>query len=101
MSSPCPRSGRLWTIWCLCISSSMLAAASAAAYLGPMAVVASKDGRTLFIGNADAHQIMVVDTGSRKIMRSIPLPAEPTAAVLSPDGAKLYVTCAAPGARSR
>ena len=31
-----------------------------------------------------------------KSLDSIPLPAEPTAAVLSPDGAKLYVTCAAP-----
>jgi YVTN family beta-propeller protein len=73
-----------------------VASAAAAAYLGPTVVIASKDGRTLFVCNADARQIMVVDTASRKIMRSIPLPAEPTGAVLSLDGAKLYVTCAAP-----
>jgi YVTN family beta-propeller protein len=67
-----------------------------AAYLGPMAVVAAKNGRTLFVVNADAHQVMIVDAGSRKTLRSISLPAEPTGATLSPDGARLYVTCAAP-----
>ena len=84
--------------WYLAVFAGMLAAASAAAAgsLGPTAVIASKNGRDLYVANADARQIMVVDAATRKVTQSIPLPAEPTGAVLSPDGARLYVTCAAP-----
>jgi YVTN family beta-propeller protein len=70
--------------------------AGAAGYLGPTAVIASKNGKNLFVANADARDIMDVDVASHKAIRSIPLPAEPTGAVLSPDGTRLYVTCAAP-----
>ena len=73
-----------------------VSSAEAAAYLGPAVVIASKDGKTLFVANADAHQIAVVDVAGRKVVRSISLPAEPSGEVLSPDGTKLYVTCAGP-----
>jgi len=68
----------------------------AAAYLGPKAVAASQDGKTLYVVNADAKQIGVVEVGSGKVTRSISMPAKPTGLVLSPDGATLYVTCADP-----
>jgi len=70
--------------------------AAAAAYLGPVAVVASRDGKRLFVANADARQIAVVDIAGGKVSQSIAVPAEPTGMVLDPRGTKLYVTCAAP-----
>ena len=78
------------------ILSTVAWAAEGAAYLGPKAVVASKDGQSLYVLNADAKQIAVVDVAGSKVIRSIALPAEPTGLALSPDGATLYVTCAAP-----
>ena len=65
-------------------------------YLGPRVVVASGDGNSLYVVNADARQIAVVDVAGGKVTKTFPMPAVPTGAVLSPDGARLYVTCAAP-----
>ena len=78
--------------------AALLATASAegAAYLGPVAVIGSHDGRRLFVANADAGQIAVVDAASGKVTQSIALPATPTGMVSSPDGTRIYVTCAAP-----
>jgi YVTN family beta-propeller protein len=70
--------------------------AKAAGYLGPSAVVAAKDGKTLLVALRDAKQIAVVDLSSRKVATRIPMPAEPADMVLAPDGATLYVACAAP-----
>ncbi len=64
------------------------------ALLGPIDVVASPDGETLYVAGADAKQISVVDVDGGKVSQSIAMPAEPTGLVLSPDGATLYVTCA-------
>ena len=66
------------------------------ATLGPVAAVASTDGSLLFVAAADAKQILVVDTKSRTVIRSIGVPASPTGMVLAPSGNALYVTCAAP-----
>jgi YVTN family beta-propeller protein len=65
------------------------------ALLGPIDVVASPNGKTLYVAGADAKQISVVDADGGKVSQSIAMPAEPTGLVLSPDGATLYVTCAA------
>ena len=73
-----------------------IAAADTANYLGPVAVIAAKDGSRLFVANADAKQISVVNTADGKVMQSISMPAAPTGMVLSPDGTKIYVACAAP-----
>jgi len=72
------------------------ALAPASDWLGPVAVVASRDGGTLFVANSDARQIAVVNTADRKVVGSIEMPAEPTALALSADGGRLYVACAAP-----
>ena len=87
-----------WTRRCLGVLAALVAVSSAeaAAFLGPTVVIASKDGKTLFVANADAHQVAVVDAASRKVVRAISVPAEPSGEVLSPDGTELYVTCAAP-----
>ncbi len=83
----------------LVIAAGLAAAAATAEpgkYLGPCDLVASKDGATLFVLCVDARQVAVVEAAGGKVSRSIALPAEPTGLCLSPDGAKLYVTCAAP-----
>lgn len=70
--------------------------AHAAGYLGPGSVLASKDGKRLYVANLDARQIAVVDPAAGKVVKTIAMPATPTGMALSPDGATLYVTCAAP-----
>ncbi len=69
---------------------------SQSALLGPIDVVASPDGKTLYVAGAHAKMVFVVDADGGKISQSIAMPAEPTGLVLSPDGATLCVTCAAP-----
>jgi YVTN family beta-propeller protein len=70
--------------------------AAAAEYVGPCDVAASQDGKTLFVVNADARQLAWVELPGGRVARKVKMPAEPTGVVLSPDGKKLYVTCAAP-----
>jgi len=83
----------LLTIACLLAPRPLVARA---AYLGPSALAASQDGKSLYVANLDANQIAVVDVNGGKVARSVSVPAPPTGLVLSPDGKTLYVTCAAP-----
>jgi len=87
---------RLVSVLAVCMFLAGTSAAAPGKYLGPMDVVAAKDGQSLFILNVDSNQVAVFDVASGKVARSIDVPARPTGLVLSPDGAKLYVTCAAP-----
>ena len=80
---------------CGIVATAMGRTGEAGNFLGPCALVASKDGRTLYVANADAGQIAFVDVPSRRVIRSIRMPSEPTGLALSPDGCRLYVTCAA------
>lgn len=88
-----------FSVWlpaaCLSILGSPVVA-QASDDLGPVSVVASRDGARLFVADADARRITVVSTADRKIVGSIAMPAEPTTLALSPDGQRLYVACAAP-----
>ena len=65
-------------------------------YLGPSDLVASKDGKILYVLNADARQLAWVELPGGSIVRRVDVPADPTGVALSPDGSKLVVTCAAP-----
>lgn len=100
MKKDCLSRVGLFTVTCLLAGYGFLAVgpavADAAEYLGPLAVVASNDGKSLYIANVDAGQVAVFDVAGAKVSRSIAMPAEPTGLTLSPDGARLYVTCAAP-----
>jgi YVTN family beta-propeller protein len=87
--------GGLLIGWAIAAAAS-LAAEPAAAYLGPSALVASKDGRVLYVACADAKRVILVDIPRRAAVRAIDVPDEPTGLALSPDGRRLYVTCAAP-----
>ena len=84
--------------FCGIMLASRVAAGQAGKYLGPCALGASKDGKTLYIANAGAKQIVFLDLQSGRITQSINLSSEPTGLALSPDKTELYVTCAgAPG----
>jgi len=80
-------------------AASSLEPMAPAPFLGPIDVVASHDGRTLFAACADGKGIAVVDVAAGKVSKSLAMPAQPTGLVLSPDGTTLYVTCASPEGR--
>lgn len=65
---------------------------NAADYLSPLDIVASSDGKTLYIAQATAQQIDVVDVAGEKVVKTISLRQNPTALAISPDGRMLYVT---------
>lgn len=67
-----------------------------ASYCGPTALVASSDGKLLFVANADGGSIAAVDVARGECVRTYPQPASPTGVAISPDGKTLFVTCAGP-----
>jgi len=67
-----------------------------APYLSPTALAASGDGKTLYIACATANCIVCLDTASRVVLGSIPVPEPPSGLVLSAEERRLFVTCAAP-----
>jgi YVTN family beta-propeller protein len=75
------------------------AAAGQAAWLSPIALAPSADGKLIYIACATANQVAVFDTANNKVARQIPLPGPPSGLALSADGARLYVTCAAPASQ--
>ncbi len=64
--------------------------------LSPTALVATPNGDTLFLACATANQVIAFDPRAGRIVRIITVPAPPLGLALSGDGARLYVTCAAP-----
>ncbi|MEN9362245.1 MAG: hypothetical protein RL095_3780 [Verrucomicrobiota bacterium] len=67
--------------------------------LGPATLVASADGRLVFVAQLEGKRIDAVDLASRKILRSLICPAPPSGLCLSPDGQSLAITCAAAESR--
>src|SRR5512135_1355675 len=66
------------------------------ACLSPSALVATPDGRQLFVACATADCVLAFDPVAQKVRKSISVPASPSGLALSPDGRQLFVTCAAP-----
>jgi YVTN family beta-propeller protein len=65
-------------------------------WLSPAALVASPDGNFAYIACATARKVAFLDTTSCKAVRDFSLDATPTGIALSPNGRRLFVTCAAP-----
>ncbi len=63
--------------------------------ISPAALVASGDGRRLFVAGATAGQVMVFDLMKRQVVGTVRVPEAPSGLALTPDGKTLYVTCAA------
>ncbi|MDR1962635.1 MAG: EF-hand domain-containing protein, partial [Planctomycetaceae bacterium] len=62
------------------------------AYKGPSKMIASADGKTIFIANRDAAEVVVLDTVQNKIVQTLPVGKEPNSLVLSSDEKIIYVT---------
>ena len=71
------------------------AAGGSAEYLAPSALAASRDGKTLYAACSNARQVAWVELPSGRVTRRVPVPAEPTGLVLTPDQSRLVVACAA------
>ncbi len=65
-------------------------------WISPSALALSADGATLFIASATSGQVLLLDTATRKLLRSLPLPGSPSGLAMSADGNRLLVTCAGP-----
>ena len=79
----------------LAFSSPALRAAPEAP-LSPIALAATKDGRSLFIACATGSRVLRFDTAENRVVASIPMPLPPLGLALSADGKQLFVACAAP-----
>ena len=91
---------REWAMAWLAAIFVALAAAKAhggeyGAFLGPSVLAPSKDGRTLYVANADAKEVAFLSLPEGRVYRTVPVPGEPTGLTLAPHGTRLYVTCAA------
>jgi len=80
----------------VCHALNGLASDAKGKYLGPIDVVASRDGKTLYVVESDAHKIDVVDVAAEQVVRGINCPAEPTGVIASADGSRVYITCGGP-----
>lgn len=64
--------------------------------LSPAALVATPDGKALYIACATGDQVLVFDLDARKVTKSIAQLESPTGLTLSSDGKTLFVTCGTP-----
>jgi YVTN family beta-propeller protein len=98
MFASVPHVGHQPGAWELCVALVLVTtpAAWSADYLGPCALVISKDAKTGYVALADARQVAWIELPDGRAIRRIDVPAEPSGLVLTPDGTRLIVTCAAP-----
>lgn len=59
----------------------------------PVHMVASPDGRYIFVTNFSGASVSVVDTKTWSVARTIKTPGAPHSIVISPDGRYVYVAC--------
>ena len=68
-------------------------------YLSPLALAASRDGKTIFVAESTANRVDVIGAASGKVEETIVLPDAPGGLGLSADGSRLFVSGAAPAGR--
>jgi PQQ-dependent catabolism-associated beta-propeller protein len=56
----------------------------------PRGLVASKNGKTLYVAVGNGNAIAILDTAARKMLRSIPTP-DPETFALSPDESRIFI----------
>jgi YVTN family beta-propeller protein len=79
-----------------CASRAPGHASDPAGPFSPSALAASADGTTLFVAEATADRVAVVDIASGTVTRTIQLDAPPNGLALAPDGRRLVVTTSSP-----
>ena len=60
----------------------------------PYTCLLSKDGKTLLVSLWGGSRVLLADPDSLSVVGEIPVGEHPSAMVLSPDGARLFVACA-------
>jgi len=80
-------------------TSVTLAAKAGKEYLSPLALVADRQGKMLYVAEATAKQVAVFDIAAGRVAKVFSLPDRPNGLVLAPNGSRLYVTGAAPNGR--
>jgi YVTN family beta-propeller protein len=68
-------------------------------YLSPTALIATKDGGSLFIACPTANRVLRLDLQTRKLSVSLQVSSSPTGLAFSPEESKLFITCAAPDSK--
>jgi DNA-binding beta-propeller fold protein YncE len=71
------------------------AAAAPAESVAPLALAVASDGTRAYVAAAGSREVLVTDPAGA-VRQRIALPAPPAGLALSPDGARLAATCAAP-----
>ena len=59
---------------------------------GTDGIIATPDGKYVFVGNFKGTELLVVDPKKDEVIKSIPFDLPPSTFALSPDGSKLYIT---------
>lgn len=59
---------------------------------GTDGIIATPDGKYVFVGNFKGTQLLVVDPRKDEVVERIPFDLPPSTFALSPDGSKLYIT---------
>ncbi len=72
---------------------------TAPVYRSPIDILASADGKILYVAEKTAQRISLIHPGAHKVISSIPLPAEPTGLALAPDESILFAACPDPAPR--
>ena len=62
------------------------------AYYSPVALTASRDGKTVYVAEVTAKRVVAMETATGKIDPVAQLPEEPSGLALSTNGSLLYVT---------
>jgi len=101
-----PRNGRLNMIRTISVNKmaaalaalTVIATASNAAtdYISPIVLATDKDGKMLYVAEATAKQVAIIDIASGKVTTTVKVSGEPGGLALSPDGSTLYVSIASP-----
>ncbi|MCX6622429.1 MAG: hypothetical protein NTY38_15460, partial [Acidobacteria bacterium] len=64
--------------------------------LSPAALAVAHNRKSLWVACSTGRQVLEVDTTTRRILRKVAVPGTASGLAISPDGRRLYVTCAAP-----
>ena len=73
--------------------------ASSEGRLSPLAVVAEKEGKNLYVAQFTGKSVAVFDIAAEKITKTISLPCSPTGLAISADGSRLYATGSSPNGK--
>ncbi len=80
----------------LAIALLLVACVGAEPFHSPSAMVADASGRTLYIADFTARQVIEFDIAGQSVRRTIALADRPSGVALSKDGGRLFVTTAEP-----